>query len=320
MFDFTNLKVLVIGDICLDIIESGTASRLSPEAPVPVVLNPIKTYSAGMAGNVAINLANLGAEVYLEGFISTDENGLILSKLLEDANVKFIDDKVYYEEGSRPPTTTKKRILANNHQIARIDIEKNGRCHGAKVASNLSSRFSTDFFDMIIISDYNKGVISKDSWEHLSPVLNDINKGLFFVDTKKKNILDYYRDCILFPNTKELNEIVTHYHEKVTQDNLFKILEDLYDGFIVETQSELGSTAHFDYQCNTSSAIQSEVIDITGAGDTFIASFALYYSLSKNVQKSMDFANYCCSKVVMKKGTAPIEYREAVSFDYTSKY
>jgi len=126
MLDFSNIRVLVCGDICLDIMEEGISTRLSPEAPVPVILNPTKKYSLGMAGNVAVNLSNLGAETYISGYIgvkdSQDSNKIY--KLLDENNIKYIKRDIHVKTNEEVGTIIKKRIFANNNQIARLDYEK----------------------------------------------------------------------------------------------------------------------------------------------------------------------------------------------------
>lgn len=304
--DFTNLKVLVVGDLCLDVIIDGPSTRLSPEAPVPVIKNPETTYSLGMAGNVAVNLKGLGADVYLSSIFKYDEYGKIVEDLLINNGIKplnFIRVKI---DGA---TTVKKRILANGKHVARIDIER-------KI--NLAEEYFKKYyetipdikFDLVIVSDYNKGYIDMVSWKYLQRVAWERNKGRIFVDTKKINPAAYYEGCILFPNTTELENLL--YENSCS--SAYEMLLELDTDILVETQSERGAIAYTKNNIVKSHATTKTAVDVTGAGDTFIAAFALYYTKFGNTQRALDFANYCCGKVVQKKGTVPIHIREVMNF------
>lgn len=317
--DFQDLKVLVVGDIALDIMEEGLSTRLSPEAPVPVILNPIKKYSLGMAGNTALNLKNLGADVYLCSWKKNDKYGKKIEKLIKKAGIKFANNlryKVSTNEFNKLTTTVKKRIFANGQQVARLDKENNNII-SKELLDTLKDYFidyNTGYFDLIIISDYNKGFICKETWEIILPHLERINKGNFYIDTKKLNVLDFYKGMYIFPNTKEMLDIMK-YNNCNTRDELRKKL-DL--DFLIETKSENGASIYANNYIANYPAISKNVIDICGAGDTFISAFSLFYTKFKNPYKAIEFANYCCSKVVEKKGTSPIELHEIMDFDIFS--
>jgi rfaE bifunctional protein kinase chain/domain len=307
--DFSKLKVLVLGDICLDITEEGPSYRQSPEAPVPVILNPSTTYSLGMAGNVALNLKSLGVDLDFIFSFGEDENGYTLLELIEN---NFGEDvRIARYDGSMR-TITKKRIIANNQQLARIDFEDIISQKDMEEQINLlKGKLERGIkYDLIIISDYNKGVISKESWSIIRPLLEQLSNK-FFVDTKKKNVLDFYEGMYLFPNTKEMNEIM-EYNNCKTRNDLRKEL-DL--DFIIETASDNGAFLYKDdgkiYHCPP---FKSNVVDVTGCGDTFVAAFTLYYTKYNDKKAALGFANYCCSKVIERKGTTPVLISEVRDF------
>jgi rfaE bifunctional protein kinase chain/domain len=313
IMDFSNLKVLVIGDVCLDMVTEGVSHRQSPEAPVPVVLNPTTTYSLGMAANTALNLHNLGADVAYAFLVGNDEKGKIFGDLLEK-NMgelsRIISDKTNYS------TTVKQRIVANNQQVTRLDFEDNLTFDKLETLINCIERRVRNGiqYDLIIISDYNKGIITKESWEILEPLLWQLSKK-FFVDTKKLNVTDFYEGMYIFPNTKEMNAIL-EYNNCSTRNELRKEM-DL--DFIVETASQEGAFLYKDdgkvYHCQ---AFKSNVVDVSGCGDTFIAAFSLYYMKYSDKKAALGFANYCCSKVIERKGTTSVFLKEVLDYDNQS--
>ncbi len=314
--NFQDLKVLVIGDVCLDIIEEGVSKRISPEAPVPVILNSTKKYSLGMAGNTALNLKNLGADVYLCSWKKNDKYGKKIEKLIKKAGIKFANNlsyKVSTNEFNKLTTTVKKRIFANGQQVARLDKENNNIISKEllDILKDYFIDYNTGYFDLVIISDYNKGFICKETWDIFLPQLQRINKGYFFVDTKKKNVTDYFEGMFIFPNTKEMLEIM-NYENCKTRDELRQEL-DLQ--FLIETKSEKGASIYEKNYISNYPALAKDVVDVCGCGDTFISAFSLYYTKFGNPHKAIRFANYCCSKIVKKKGTTPIKLHEIMDFN-----
>lgn len=309
--DFSNLSVLVIGDVCLDVTTEGESNRLSPEAPVPVILNPVENYSLGMAANVAYNLHNLGANVHYIFAYGDDKYGEIFSSLIKDVAEPHI-----IETGGKTFTTVKNRIMANNHQIGRIDFESSVDEPEINSIIDTLKELADNaiYFDLIIISDYNKGIITKDSWSKMRPLLEQLSYK-FFVDTKKLDVLNYYEGMYIFPNRKEMQAIMDYNNCKTRNDLRVEMNLD----FIVETASEEGAFIYKnDGKIIHCPVFKSAVIDICGAGDTFMAAFALYYAKFQNKIRALEFANYCCSKVIQKQGTTPITISEVMDFDSKS--
>lgn len=314
--DFSNLKVLVIGDICLDIVEEGASTRLSPEAPVPVILNPTKKYSLGMMANVAMNLKSLGADVETATVFVDDKYGQKIMDLLYENSLadssKF--NRAGFYASKDCTTTVKKRIIANGQQIARLDREY--REEDLKIArvlemklKKLEEQGKTEF-DAVIISDYNKGVINEESWKLIKDFLTFYEyNGPIFIDTKKKDI-EMFKGCIITPNSKELYEILDYYNFTHPSE-----LAEFLDSYFIETRSENGACIHGKNFRSYSPAYTQNVVDVCGAGDTFMAAYVLYISKHNNLDAALGFANYCCSKVVQKKGTSVVELSEVMDFE-----
>jgi D-beta-D-heptose 7-phosphate kinase/D-beta-D-heptose 1-phosphate adenosyltransferase len=312
--DFSGMKALVIGDCCLDIIESGTSTRLAPESPVPVILNTSKTYKLGMAGNVASNLKSLGAEVYLSSYIGKDKYGSKVREIM--INEGIIELLVNPDFKTNLTTIVKKRLFANGHQVARLDREEyfhdNISAKYYKEVLDKLTKNSKDFFDLVVISDYNKGLINILSTDYINYIIEYVNKGEIFVDTKKADVLKYFSNTILFPNTLEMKKILNH-NSCISEHELIRKLNC---DFIIETASEYGAylydrNRYGSYHSNTE---VKNAVDVYGCGDTFIAAFSLFYTKFKNKGKSLEFANYCASKAALVKGLHSVNINEVIDF------
>lgn len=301
---FKNMRVLVVGDICLDIIEEGISTRISSEAPVPVILNPTKKYALGMAGNTAVNLKSLGAEVYIATWIKLDKYGEKIIELLDEKGIKIRTRE--YESEHDNTTTVKKRVFTNGQQVARLDKEKFIKDEAFFSALKKGSTYEDLFFDFVIVSDYDKGYIDNITWPILLEDLKRTNKGRFFVDTKKKNVVDFYRGMYIFPNTNELKQLLNN---KMTPNDLREFMNL---DFLIQTASEKGAYLYRDnMEINFPTKVK-EVIDVTGCGDTFISAFSLHYTKYKNLNNAINFANECSAIVAQKKGTAAVNINEVI--------
>tara|TARA_B100000575_G_scaffold290845_1_gene295358 strand:+ start:2122 stop:3009 length:888 start_codon:yes stop_codon:yes gene_type:complete len=291
--NFQNLKVVVIGDFMIDHYVMGDSFRMSPEAPVPVVL-PKKEYSCpGGAGNVAMNLSSLGAEVHCIGVVGDDFFGLELMKILENEgiytkHIKKIKNHI---------TTLKQRIYSNGEQVARIDKEK------IKDFKLNFKKMNLEKYDACIISDYNKGVIKS----------IDINTKLLIVDPKKEDFSKYKGANIITPNLAELQKASTLpiSDEKsivLACSNLIK--KNGFD-FIVAKRGENGVTVvgrdKFFKHISTKAVSNA---DVTGAGDTVIAVLSLVYAKTNDILLSAKIANAAAGTVVSKKGTNIVKISE----------
>lgn len=288
------MKILVIGDVMLDHYIFGKTTRISPEAPVPVVHFKQEKYKLGGAANVANNLIEMGAEVDLIGLIGKDNDAITLKQMLLSKKIGN------YLQSKKNITTTKKtRVIGNNNQIARIDYEKLTHEY-VNINKNL------DKYDVVIISDYNKGVVN-------DLLVGDIRKsfnGFIVVDPKGKDWSKYFNADYITPNEKELKIIIGDY---VNDDELIKkakkLIKKLNLKGLLVTRSEKGilliqRNKHFPYNSEAKS-----VFDVSGAGDSVIASFSINI-FKKQAEEAAYISNIAGSISVSKFGTNPVSNRE----------
>ncbi len=294
-YDFSKLKVLVIGDFMIDEYIFGSSKRMSPEAPVPVLIPEATQVLPGGAGNVALNLHALGANVSCLGYVGNDNAG---NKLMQILNEKKINTEQLFLTDYK--TTIKKRFISNDKQMLRVDSEE--------IVNDWIPNISYDFsnYDLIILSDYNKGVLNND-W------FTRINFKNIFVDPKKDNFSFYSNCSIITPNLKELEQASkkTINNDKELVDACMKILDHSNFKYIVAKKSERGmSIVGSDGLIEHIDAHKVLNADVTGAGDTVISTFSLVYSLSNDVIEAAKIANIAASIVVNKTGTATVTIEE----------
>ena len=259
--DFSNTKVLLIGDFMIDHYIMGTSNRISPEAPVPVVI-PFKEYSIpGGAGNVAMNLCAMGANVTCLGVVGDDIWGEKLLYILKNKGVN-ID---YIDTVKGHPTTLKQRIYSNGKQVARLDTEKILEWNPKISEHNLYD------FDACIISDYNKGVIKN----------VNIDTNILIVDPKKDDFSFYQNAHIITPNLNELQK-VTKIKIGDTQsiiDACSELIKKHNFNYILAKRGSEGMTIVG--KNNFVKHIEAHMVenpDVTGAGDTGSAALAIAYA------------------------------------------
>jgi D-beta-D-heptose 7-phosphate kinase/D-beta-D-heptose 1-phosphate adenosyltransferase len=309
---FRGLPVLVVGDAMVDASVRGSAERLSAEAPVPVIRAREDAHVPGGAGNVACNLAGLGARVFIASVRGMDPAGRTLESDLQARGV--LTEGLVTEPGR--PTISKTRIIAGHQQLARLDRESleplpEEALRSLRAAvSNLIPRVKA-----VVISDYGKGVVNRSL---LPLVLSQARRRgvLVTVDPKPEHFL-YYRgvDC-LTPNTKEAAEGMRALPVKTPEELLDlgrRILRTLRCRSCLITQGEKGMTlfeaggGRAPVHIPTSA---KEVFDVTGAGDTVIAAFTLARAAGASLAESARLSNAAAGVVVGKLGTAAITLRE----------
>lgn len=306
--DMRNGNITVIGDVMLDRFWSGASRRMSPEAPVPVVNVTEQEDRAGGAGNVAVNLAELGLSVSLVGLCGEDEHARALRACVEAAGVRWNVMPCAAE------TIVKLRALSRNQQLLRMDFEESL----ADYANDLFVRYAQQHLadaDLVIFSDYAKG-----SLELVQPLLahcRELGKPTL-VDPKGLDFEKYRGATVLTPNLAELEAVVGRCDsEAILIEKADAIRASLDIEAILVTRSEAGMTLiqsgetpqHF-----TASA--REVFDVTGAGDTVIAVMAGCLSAGLSMREAAHYANHAAGVVVAKLGTAsvsPAELQSAVS-------
>jgi rfaE bifunctional protein kinase chain/domain len=287
MKSLNELNILVVGDIMIDKYIEGDIKRISPEAPVPVV-DVVNEYCAlGGCGNVVMNLRNLGCNVDCLASIGIDSYGVTLETLMKDQNAH----KLLFYGGNR--TTVKERIIADHRkmQMLRIDREDRHEIDAKKAISHLENY--QDQYDIIVISDYAKGMITYDLMEYLKTKQNaDI-----IVDPKPVNVHMYNDVFMITPNEQEWNQMIMS-----SEYNLKDVK------FVLKTMGEHGMFLQdkTTRQSHSIPAEEVEVYNVTGAGDTVIAVIAAAIASGRDVLTAAKIANKCAGWVITKPGTTPI--------------
>ncbi len=303
--NFSKVKVLIVGDIMLDRYWWGSVRRISPEAPVPVVTVDKTSLLAGGAANVAANVAGLGAKSYLVGVIGEDSEAKMFSEVLCEARVS--DSFLIPLKNRR--TTVKTRIVAHNQHVVRIDQENTGELSKEEqVVVFKKIEPIIDEVDIVIISDYAKGLITEEIARRL--ITKSVSQGKkILVDPKGKNYSKYSGATLLTPNQKEAVQATNL--DDYAEDSLEKsgniLLESLSVEALLITRGEQGMTL---FQKNKEiahlKALARKVYDVTGAGDTVIASLAVMLASGANFREAANVANISAGLVVEQIGTTAI--------------
>ncbi|MFM2374977.1 MAG: hypothetical protein RLZZ165_73 [Bacteroidota bacterium] len=302
------LKVLVVGDLMLDRYHFGRVTRISPEAPVPVVDIERIDSRPGGAANVALNIRGMGASVTLCGLVGRDDDGALLLRTLEGGG---FETNLIVEADGRP-TTTKTRIIGNNQQILRVDHESRDQI-GPEVELRFLEMLQPRIgqFDAVVVEDYDKGL--------LGPNLIGFIVGLagiagvpVLVDPKHRNFMSY-KDVTLFkPNLQELNEAL---HRHISRSDLPGILSAVHalrrtmpHSQTLVTLSENGMLA-IDAEGNPTHlpAHFRKVVDVSGAGDTVIALMALSMASGLALTAAAAIANLGGGIVCEEVGVVPVD-------------
>ncbi len=305
---FKDKEIIVIGDVMLDHFVKGSVSRISPEAPVPVVNVEQEDFVAGGAGNVAVNLAVLGAKPKVISVVGDDANGIILKQFLEN---KGADVSKIAVDKTRP-TTQKVRVIAERQQVVRVDRESK-TCVNKEVAAECFANFKEALKTAkgVIMSDYGKGMLSDHNIQDIIKACRAKNIPVC-VDPKIDNFLKYKNITCMTPNTKEAWEgmgLPPKKDEKSILDLGKKILKTLKADSILITRSaqgmslfEKGKTP----KITTIKATAKEVFDVTGAGDTVISVLTLALACKASLKDAAYIANEAAGLVVAKLGTATV--------------
>jgi len=305
-------NILVVGDLMIDHYLWGSCERISPEAPVQVVDIAKETTVLGGAGNVINNLNTLGAKVSVASVIGDDENGRELLEMLKEIDVD--SSNIAKQEGRK--TSKKSRVIAVSQQILRYDKESKEDItqeSEQKIVASLED--SIDAYDMVILSDYGKGVLT-DSLSQSIINLAKKNSVRVLVDPKGSDFSKYRGAYLLTPNKKEA--ILATGIEIQDEDSLRQALQKLKNecdlGISLITLSEDG-IATLDKEVEIFPTVAKEVFDVTGAGDTVIASIAYALSAGKSIQETAAFANLAAGVVVGKIGSATVSMDEVEEYE-----
>lgn len=296
-------SILVIGDLMIDHYIIGDANRLSPEAPVPVVNVKKEFITPGGAANVAQNLLSLGAHINLGGVTGDDTDA---DKLTDVLQREGINADAIFKDANRP-TTVKTRVMAGSHQLVRVDRETTN-----PLSQELRHQFINNVkagiaaADIIILSDYNKGLFSVDLTQELIEAANAAGKKVV-VDPKGLNYAKYKGAFIIKPNRKELAEAAKT--ERITnieelQEAARVILKQTEAEYIVVTLSEQGMAIVSELTYKLLPVKATSVFDVTGAGDTVIATMAYFMAQGLNVEEACELANHAAAIVIRQAGSA----------------
>ncbi|MBS3935058.1 MAG: D-glycero-beta-D-manno-heptose-7-phosphate kinase [Sulfuritalea sp.] len=294
--DTRKARVLVVGDVMLDRYWFGEVSRISPEAPVPIVKVEKSEERPGGAANVARNIAALGARVALLSVVGADEAGLALARLLADST---IDASLH--EDAQLNTTVKLRVIGRQQQLLRIDFE-NAPAHEVLRAKLTEFRQRIDDCDAVILSDYGKGGLA-----HITEMIRIAREHgkAVLVDPKGDDWRRYAGASIITPNRAELREVVGRW---ANEDDLAargaKLRGELNLEALLLTRSEEGMSLFTADGVRHEPARAREVYDVSGAGDTVIATLAVMLASGRSLAEAMHWANRAAGVVVGKLGTA----------------
>lgn len=305
---FSTVKVAIVGDVMLDTYWWGNVDRISPEAPVPVVVLDQKELRIGGAANVALNTSALGASTVLFSVIGNDDDGRSLINLLEKNNIKC-DGMVVSNDRI---TTNKTRIISRNQHMMRLDAEIT-RDITEEEQKLLLKKF-TDFViaekpSVVIFEDYNKGVLTEKGIEEMIAVCAQ-NEIVTTVDPKRKNFFSYKGVTIFKPNLKEVKEGLNVLLDDINEVFLNGIHQQLktvlQHSVSLITLSEKGVF----YKQNDDSKIiptyVRNIADVSGAGDTVIAVASLVYAATKDIGFAASMANIAGGLVCEEVGTVAV--------------
>ena len=305
-------NILVVGDLMIDHYLWGSCERISPEAPVQVVDISKETTVLGGAGNVINNLVALGANVSVSSVIGDDDNGDELKTMLKDIGVNSQNIIIQVKR----KTSKKSRVIAVSQQILRYDRESKDNIEGSSVTEMLKSLSgSIASYDMVILSDYGKGVLTEELCQGVIKLSNESSVKVL-VDPKGSDFSKYKGAYLLTPNKKEamLATNIDIKDEITLKEALLKLKNECDLGLSLITLSEDG-IATYDDELKVFPTVAKEVFDVTGAGDTVIASIAFALSASKNIEETAAFANLAAGVVVGKIGSATVTLDEIEAYE-----
>lgn len=323
---FSKKKILVIGDVILDKYIRGSVSRISPEAPVPIVLEKETFFNPGGASSVAHNISSLGGKVTVVGRIGFDQEGRILKKELKKNKINtdaIFEDRLY-------PTILKTRIMAHHQQVIRLDREDTSK--GSETVNENILKFiekNVSKFDAVIISDYGKGMITSELIHKVCQVCR-AKKKIVTVDPKVEHFSFYQGVTCITPNLKEAENAIRNIKitsktptldvdsdklkdEETIEKAGWELLRYLRLESLLITLGEHGMKLfETGKKVVTIHTKAKEVFDVTGAGDAVISVFTLALTAGATKAQAADIANFAAGVVVGKMGAVPVEKDELV--------
>ena len=300
--DLSQARVLVVGDVMLDRYWFGAVDRISPEAPVPVVRITREEDRNGGAANVAFNVVTLGAQSSLLTVVGDDEASHKLEALVNETGIR-----AHFGRDADLKTTVKLRVIGRQQQLLRVDFENTPK---TEVLASQTTAFANLLpqHDVVLFSDYGKGGLA-----HVSDMISRaraLGKPTL-IDPKGSDYSRYKQATVITPNRAELQQVIGLWSDETDlRTKVQNLRSELGLDAILLTRSEEGMTL-FDVAGELGVSAQArEVFDVTGAGDTVIASMAALVAAGMSLREALPWANRAGGLVVGKFGTATISYEE----------
>ena len=315
---FSRLKILIIGDVMLDSYLWGSVSRISPEAPVPVVAQSKSEYRLGGAANVARNIKSLGAEPVLCSAIGEDIHSEVFTDLMKTEGM-IIEGIL---KSKNRITTVKTRIISGSQHLLRVDNEMEDYLYASLESSmfgNIETLIKKSKIDAIIFQDYDKGVITPMLIENVTSLAGK-EKIPILVDPKKRNFHHYQGATLFKPNFKELTEGLHIHIEKRNFDSVFNAAKLLHNNhahmLVMITLSELGILISDNINYEVIPAEVRDISDVSGAGDTVIGMAALCLAAGLTPKQTAALSNLAGGLVCEKIGVVPIEKEQLLKENF----
>lgn len=297
-------KVLVVGDVMLDRYWFGDVNRISPEAPVPIAKINYTEDRPGGAANVARNIASLNGDVTLLSVVGEDEPAKALKNILTRDNVNSI-----LKPDSSISTILKLRVLAKNQQLIRLDFEEQP---SYEILGEILDIYSEiiDNYDTVILSDYGKGGLSHTT--KMIEIANKHNKQIL-IDPKGTDYSKYENATIITPNKNEFRDAVGLWHNNADfEKKAIALKKQLNLKYLLVTRSKDGMSLFSENVQTDYPTIAREVYDVSGAGDTVIATLGLMLANKIPIEEAVMLANIAAGVVVAKVGTATLNLQELI--------
>ena len=311
----SQLKVVVLGDVMLDTYWWGSVERISPEAPVPVVALHEKEIRMGGAGNVALNTEALGAETFIVSVLGNDDDGIKLQQLFKQNKI----NTNYLIVSNNRITTNKVRIISRNQQMMRLDAETANDISSEEeknILKKLNELFANHKPDILVFEDYNKGVLTESLIGQVIELCKK-NNVVTAVDPKRKNFFAFRGVDIFKPNLKEvkdgLNLLIDEINENSLQQIHAALQQKLQHLISFITLSEKGVYFQSSTEHKLIPTYVRHIADVSGAGDTVIATASLIYAATKNMGLAAEISNIAGGLVCEEVGTAAINKEKLLS-------
>ena len=316
LFDqFSTMKVAVIGDVMLDTYWWGKVERISPEAPVPIVALSKREKRIGGAGNVALNVEQLGASVAVLTILGDDEDGRELKNLLVEKNI----DTQFILQSNKRITTNKIRIISRNQQMMRLDAEHTNDLESQdeeRLIGQIKKFINSQKPDVVILEDYNKGILTENIIQETISFCIE-QEVITTVDPKRKNFFSYKNVTLFKPNLGEAIAGLNRLPEEVSIDMLqeihAEIKEKLSHSISLITLSENGVFYQQDNEKKIIPSHRRNIADVSGAGDTVIAVASLVYAATRSINLTAEISNIAGGIVCEEVGTVPINKQKLLA-------